>query len=294
MNLSRNKRLEQTLLTLALLTLPLAGAGCSTNPATGQKQFNLLSQSQEVSLGSEAAPQFLKEYGGPIPSPGIRQYVSEVGLKLAKVSERPSLPWEFHAVDSAQINAFALPGGKVFITRGLLSKLDSEAQLAGVLGHEIGHVTAQHIGQQMSRAAVASGVVQVIGVAASVQDETWLQVLGVGAQAGGGLYLLKFGRDQETQSDELGVRYMTTLGYNPMAQIQVMRVLKEASGGGGGMEMLQTHPLPQTRIEHLRDHIRSKYPNFRDESQMAFRKQAYQDAVLTPLAKLPPPKHTGQ
>ncbi len=294
MNQSRNKRLGRTLLTLALLALLLPGTGCSVNPATGQKQFNMLSQSEEVSLGSEAAPQFLKEYGGPIPSQAVCQYVSDIGMKLAKVSERPNLPWEFHAVDSAQINAFALPGGKVFITRGLMARLDSEAQLAGVLGHEIGHVTAQHIGQQMSRAAVASGIVQVIGVAASVKDETWLQVLGVGAQAGGGLYLLKFSRDQETQADELGVRYMTRLGYNPMAQIQVMRVLKEASGGGGGMEMLQTHPLPQSRIDHLRDLIKKDYPNFRDEGQLAFRKQAYQDAVLTPLSKLPPPRNTGQ
>ena len=227
---------------IALTTVP-GLTGCSTNPATGKKQLNALSESEERSLGAEAAPKFVEQYGGDIPSAEIQQYVSNLGHQLAAVSERPDLDWEFHAVNSSVINAFALPGGKVFITRGLMVKLGNEAQLAGVLGHEIGHVTAQHIGQQMTRAAIITGIGVGIGVAGEKTDKDWMKVLGVGTSVGGGVYMLSFGRDQETQADELGLRYMTRLGYNPIGQIQVMKVLKRAAGGGGGLEILSTHPL---------------------------------------------------
>jgi len=286
-------RLTLPILALALV-FALALPGCSTNPATGKAQFNILSESQEVSLGAEAAPDFIQGNGGEIPSASIRAYVSDLGMKLAKASERPDLPWEFFVLDSDQINAFALPGGKVFMSRGLMAKMDNEAQLAGVLGHEVGHVTAQHIGQQMSRTmAIQLGLIGV-GVAGAVSDEAWMQVLGVGTSVGGTVYLLKFGRDQESQADELGVRYMTRLGYNPIAQVQVMQILKEASGGGGGqMEMLSTHPLPQTRIERLRELIRDKYPDYKQTGKYVFGEDRFKTQVLDELAKLPPAKHPG-
>lgn len=266
--------------------------GCSTNPATGDKQLNWLSAEREKALGAEAAPQFVQEYGGDIPSPAIQQYVSDLGHKLAAVSERPDLPWEFHAVDSSVINAFALPGGKVFITRGLMQELNNEAQLAGVLGHEIGHVTAQHIGQQMTRAMIITGIGAGIGVAGEQTDNDWLTVLGVGTSVGGGIYMLSYGRDQETQSDELGVRYMTKLGYNPIGQIQVMKVLKRAGGGGGGgLEILSTHPLPDSRIKHLNDHIKKNYPDFEDPQKYRINRDRYQRQVLAVFKKLPPAKH---
>lgn len=282
-----------------LLLIPLLSLtpACTTNPATGESQFNLLSTNpqREISLGEQAAPQFLDQYGGPIPSEAIRDYVSDLGRKLAAVSERPDLPWEFHVVDSAVVNAFALPGGKVFISRGMLANMKNEAQLAGVLGHEIGHVTAQHIGQQMTRQMLLSGALVGLGVAAQASEEDWLRVLGAAGGVGGGLYLLSYGRDQESQADELGLRYMTRLGYNPVAQVQVMDILKNASGAGGGPpQWLSTHPLPQTRIRRLEDLIQERYPDYDDPRKYSFHRDRFQDQVLDRLGDLPPPQHTAQ
>jgi len=274
----------------ALLILPLPA--CSTNPATGQKQFNVLSTQEEIAIGNEAAPQFISDYGGPIPDEGIRNYVSELGHRLAALSERPDLPWEFHVVDSSVINAFALPGGKVFMSRGLMAEMTNEAQLAGVLGHEIGHVTAQHIGQQMSQRMVVSGVLIGLGVAAQASEEDWVKVLGAGAGAGGTLYLLSFGRDQEIQADTLGVRYMAKAGYNPVGQLQVMEILAKASGGGAGqLEILSTHPLPKTRISHLEKELEQSYPEFRNPDAYRFGFESFEQNILKPMSKLPPPKH---
>jgi len=278
---------------LLAVSLSLGTAGCSTNPATGEQQINFISTDRAVSLGEEAAPKFLKQYGGPIPSERVQQVVEDLGQKMAAKSERPDLPWEFNAVNSSQVNAFALPGGKIFITRGLMAKFENMAQLAGVIGHEIGHVTAEHIGQRMSRQLGINLGTALLGAAAQTSDETWLQALGIGAQAGGTLYLLSFSRDQEYQSDMLGLRYMTAIGYNPLGQLQVMRVLKQAGGGGAGIEMLSTHPLPQSRIETLKDIIREKYPNAIDEKQTGkyrFGRDEYQNQVLAELKTLPPAK----
>lgn len=274
---------------LAMLTMLPA---CTTNPATGKSSFTMgMSRDEELALGAEASPQFLQEYGGDIPSPAIVAYVNNLGQRLAAVSERPELPWEFHAVDSDVINAFALPGGKVFFTRGLLSRLTNEAQMAGVLGHEIGHVTALHVNQRIAQATALETIVAGVGTAAEVTDNAWLQVLGVGGQLGGGVYLLKFGRDHESEADELGVRYMTKLGYDPMGQVQVMQILEKASGGSGGTpEFLSTHPFPSTRIKELTEIIKQKFP---DRSQFTVREAEFKQNILVPLSKLPPAKHTG-
>jgi predicted Zn-dependent protease len=283
---------------LVLLTAALS-AGCSINPATGQRQFNLVGREQEIALGVQATPQFVKDYGGEVPAPKVRQYIVQIGMKMAKLSERPDLPWEFHVLNSPVINAFALPGGKVFITRGLVQKMSNEAQLAGVLGHEIGHVTAQHIGQRMSQQMAISGVAAGLGAAGEVSDRDWLTVLGMGAQAGGSVYLLKFGRDQESEADTLGLRYMTRAGYNPVGQIQVMRILKKeaggSGGGSGGAEWLSTHPLPETRIERLQQEVHDDYPKARAANNpYTFGKAAFDQNVLEPLKKLPPMKQSQQ
>jgi len=268
---------------------------CSTNPATGRRQLNFISSNREMALGAEASPKFLKDYGGDIPSASINRFVSDLGNRLAAVSERKELPWEFHVVDSPVLNAFALPGGKVFMSRGLLAKMTNEAQLAGVLSHEVGHVTAQHIGQQMSQAMLIQGLGVAIGIAGQNNDSEWMQVLGTGTAIGGSFYLLKFGRDQESEADLLALRYMTKLGYNPIAQIQVMKILKaesEKSGGGGrGPEWMATHPLPDTRIKRLENLIRKQYPDFEDVNKYQFHVQRFRTNILIPLSKLGPPKH---
>ena len=284
----------------ALLVTLLSAAGCVTNPATGDQSLNLLSEEQEIQIGTDAEPQFIQENGGLIPSPEIRQYVEDLGQRLAAVSERPDLPWSFNVLDSAIINAFALPGGKVFISRGLMSQMTNEAQLAGVLGHEVGHVTAQHVNARMSQQMLVQLGAVAFGVAGEATDNDVLRVLGVGTSVGGGVYLLKFGRDQETQSDELGVRYMAKLGYNPWAQVQVMEILDRAQGDGGGPEFFATHPLPQTRIDDLQQHIGKNYANaprpdrdterFGENDQFRFGTEAYQQNILRRLRELPAPQ----
>ena len=282
--------LRASLSFLLVCLLALASMGCTTNPATGKSELNALSTSQEIKLGDQSEPKFVKSYGGEIPDPEVLDYVRKLGQRLAAVSERKDLPWRFHAVDSKVINAFSLPGGKIFITRGLLERLNNQAQLAGVLGHEIGHVTAQHIGQQMTRQMIISLGISALGVAGEVSNKTWLQALGAGAQVGSGLYLLSFSRSQEEQADKLGVRYMSRLGYNPVAQVQVMKILKKASGSGG-IEMLQTHPLPQTRIDYLEKYIPQNYPGYNDPAKYRFDQDSYHQHVLDHLKRLPPAKN---
>jgi predicted Zn-dependent protease len=158
-----------------------------------------------------------------------------------------------------------------------------------VLGHEVGHVTAEHIGQRMTQALIVQGLATGVNVAAQQSDEDWLRVLGAGTQVGGGLYLLKYGRDQEYQSDKLGLRYMTRLGYNPVGQVQVMKILK-ASGSSAGMEWLSTHPLPQSRIDRLERMIRKKYPNYDKPGQFRFGRDEFHEKILDEFRKLPPAK----
>ncbi|QDU71403.1 M48 family metallopeptidase [Mucisphaera calidilacus] len=273
----------------------VVSVGCSTNPATGRAQLNILSESEEISLGREAAPGFLEQYGGSLPDEQIVAHVRQLGQQLAAVSERSQLPWEFHVVDSSVINAFALPGGKVFISRGLLERMTNEAQLAGVLGHEVGHVTAQHIGQQMTQAmGIQIGLIAAGIAIDQATDDAWLATLGlVGGELGAGMYLLKYGRDQEHQADELGLRYMTRLGYDPLGQVQVMRILKDASGGGGGIEMLSTHPLPESRIERLVEMIAERYPGS-ETSAYGFGEARFRREVLDRLEALPPARHPAK
>jgi predicted Zn-dependent protease len=280
------------LLMLIVAIAPLTA--CSTNQATGRSQLNVLSEEQEISIGEKAEPQFLEEGGGPIPDPAIQQYVSDLGHRLAALSERPDLPWEFHTLNSDMINAFALPGGKVFISRGLMAKMTNEAQLVGVLGHEVGHVTAKHINDRMARQMIVAAIVAGAGVAAQTSDDEYIRILGgTAAGAGGTLYLLSFSRGQEHESDELGIRYMVKAGYDPRGQVQVMEILNEASGGGG-VEWLQTHPLPESRIDELRDLINDQYAYTRDNPNFKLGQASFKRNVLDRLAKLPEPKDAAK
>ncbi|MCC6579990.1 MAG: M48 family metalloprotease [Phycisphaeraceae bacterium] len=274
----------------------VALTACTMNPATGRSQLNAISSSREVAMGAESAPQFLQSYGGAVPSPQVCGYVDGIGRQLAAVSERKDLPWEFHIVDSQVINAFALPGGKVFITRGLASKLTNEAQLAGVLGHECGHVTAQHIGQQMTRAMGLQIVVAGLGMTGDQTNKSWLKTVGTGLQTGGSVYLLKFGRDQESEADALGMRYMSRIGYHPQAQLQVMQILANAAGAAGrDPEWLSTHPYPETRIQRITDLLQSTYSDaIHTPGKYRFAEAEYKQQMLTALAHLPPARHTGQ
>jgi predicted Zn-dependent protease len=281
-----------TRLSLAAVFVVLPLVGCTTNEATGRSQFLPMSWEEEVQIGSEAAPEFIEQSGGQLPDEGIVQYVRDMGARLAAESEMPEIEWEFYVLDSQVINAFALPGGKVFISRGLMAKMNNEAQLAGVIGHEIGHVTARHGNERMGKALLAQGLILAAGIGGAVSDEEWLQVLGVGTAVGGQLFLLKYSRENELEADALGVRYMAKVGYNPVGQIQVMEILREASGGGGGQpEWLSTHPASDTRIAALEEIITTKYPRYNDDGAYTMGFDSFERNILQPLSQLPPASH---
>lgn len=239
---------------LALLAVPSLG-GCSTNAATGRSQFILLSADSVRQMGEEARDDVLAQNGGEVDSPELRAYVREVGLALlANVEpEYRDLDWEFLVADADILNAFALPGGKVFITTGLLSTFANEAEIAGVLGHEIGHVTARHVDERLSSALVAQVGLAVLD--ASTDSE--LVVLGSNLLTQGAL--LKFSRAQESESDRLGVRYMVAAGYDPVGMRMVLEVLRDAAAGGGTPEMLSTHPDPGRRVNDVQGLIDGPY-----------------------------------
>ncbi|RMH21687.1 MAG: peptidase M48 [Acidobacteria bacterium] len=234
---------------LAALAAALLLLGCATNPATGKRQLSLISESQEISLGRDADQQFVEQLG-LYGDEELARYVSELGQRLAARSERPHLPWTFRVVDDPVINAFALPGGFIYVTRGILAHLQSEAELAGVLGHEIGHVTARHSVNQLSKAQLA----QIGLVAGMVAAPELGQQLGSLAQTGLGLLFLKFGRDDESQADELGVRYMIRTGYPPIEMAGVFDMLDRTAAAGGSERLpnwLSTHPAPADRRQRI-------------------------------------------
>ncbi len=264
-------------------------AGCSTNPATGRSQLSFYDRDWEINIGQQAAPGMVTEFGGEVKDADLRAYVSDIGTRVSKHTEadNPSLPWTFTLLDSDVINAFALPGGKVFFSRGLAAKMTNEAQMAGVLGHEIGHVTARHTAERVSQSTLLEGAVQVAGVAAENYGGSGVAQALPALQVGSQLITLKFSRDQESEADSLGVRYMTREGYNPQAMVQVMEILKAAAGDAGN-EWTSTHPLPQTRIDRLNSELKTTYAGMQNTAQYRFDEDRFKTQFLARLAKLPP------
>ena len=232
------------------------------NPITGEKQHIDLTPQQEVAMGLQSAPQMAQEYGGLYNDNEVQQQAKAVGYKLVKQvddeAKGMSIPYQFdfHVLaDDQTVNAFALPGGQIFITVGLLNRLKSEDQLAGVLGHEIGHVIHRHSAQQMAKSDFYNGLVGAVATATS--DGTGMGG-GQIAQYVAQIQQMKFGRNDELQSDEFGVKYLIKAGYNPNAMIEVMEILAEASGGQQRDEFMSSHPSPENRIAKIKEYI-AKY-----------------------------------
>jgi len=230
------------------LALALVLAGCATNPVTGKRELSLVSEDQEVELGRQGDQAAAAEYG-LYPDTALARYVESVGQRLARVSERPDLQWHFRVLDSPVVNAFAMPGGYIFVTRGILAALNSEAQLAGVLGHEIGHVTARHSARQITQQQLA-GLGLGLGTALIGGFDRYAGM----AQQGLGLLFLKFSRADETQADELGVRYSARAGYDPREIPATYAMLRRLSQRQGGSipTFLSTHPDPGDRETRTR------------------------------------------
>jgi predicted Zn-dependent protease len=234
------------------LALTLAAAACVKNPATGERQLVLVPEGRANALGADAAKEIVQSVG-LVDHAEATAYVSRLGEAMAQKSERPELKWSFQLLDDPAVNAFALPGGHIFVTRGILAHLGSAAELAGVLGHEIGHVTGKHSVDQMSKATLAQ---LGLGIGSAVSED-FAKVAPIGA-AGMQVLFLKYGRDDEYQADELGVRYASRAGYDVREMPKVFETLKRVSkreGGGGVPEWLSTHPDPANRIERIREHI---------------------------------------
>ena len=236
-----------------LLTIVLLAA-CSTNPATGKKEFNIVSESQEISIGQSSHQQIIKQFGVYDEKPELSRMVERVGRSLAAASERPNLPWTFTVLDTPIVNAMALPGGYIYVTRGMLERINSEDELAGVLGHEIAHVTARHSAQQISRSQLAQlGMV----VGAVVAGPEVLQQYGQLAELGIGLLFQRYSRAHETQADLLGTGYMAEARYNPVGAERMLMTLQrlDKSPAQGLDRYFMSHPDPAKRVKDVRSKI---------------------------------------
>lgn len=255
--------------TLALAAaVLLASCASVTNPVTGEREMSVMDEQAEIAEGKKAHAQVLQEYG-VVPDTRLQAYVSELGLRLAEQSHRPNLPWTFTVLDSPEINAFALPGGYVYVTRGILVYLESEADLAGVIGHEIGHVTARHGAQRATRQQTAG-----IGVLAASVLGAVAEAYGFGgagdlatqaSQAAAAGYIASYSRDQELQADRLGAEYLARNRYDPKNMVDVIEVLQrqeqfaaDAARAEGkqprqGGDWLASHPSNDQRLAQIRE-----------------------------------------
>ncbi len=234
------------------------------NPVTGEKQrVGDISPDQEIALGLQAAPEMAQQFGGLDPDPRVQSTVKEVGEEIVQNSDAGKSPYrfDFHALgDRKTVNAFALPGGQIFITRALLAQLKTRGQLAGVLGHEIAHVVGRHGAEHLAKQKLTQGLVIAGGVAATDPGDPRSYRNPALIAAIGQLMNLKYGRDDELESDRLGVRFMAQSGYDPRSMIGVMEILAKA-GGRGGPEFFQSHPNPKNRIGKIKEAIQEAFPN---------------------------------
>jgi predicted Zn-dependent protease len=250
-------------------------SGCAVNPITGEEQFMLIPESQELEIGQAYAPEIEKQMGGRIPNEAVQAYIDSIGQRIARVSHRPDIHYHFAALDHKAINAFALPGGYIFVTKGMLEKLNNESELASVLAHETTHVVARHATEAMSRqigiqlllvAAVSSTNSAVAAQAADVAQ----QIIG-----------LQFSREDERQADQIGMDYMVTAGYDPNGMVETMKML-ERENETGPIDFLSSHPSPQNRITYLTGRIESRYSN---ATGLKIGTEEYRHAVLDRLPK---------
>ena len=240
----------KNLLLIALLAL-FSASGCSTNPVTGEKELLLISETQELDIGKQNYAPLRQAQGGDyVVDAGIETYVNRVGRRLAEVSDRP-LPYEFKVINNSSPNAWALPGGKIAINRGLLTELDSEAELAAVLGHEIVHAAARHSAKGIQRGLLLQGAV--FATAIATRDKGYTNLAQLGASVGAQLVNQKYGRDAERESDQYGMNYMARAGYDPQGAVQLQQAfvkLSEDRRQDWLSGLFSSHPPSQERVEN--------------------------------------------
>ena len=245
-----NKLLTKSKAGLLVLTAVFICNSCATNPVTGKRDISLVSKQQEIAMGQQADPEVINQFG-LYPNEALQRFINQKGQQMVAVSHRQDLKYEFKIVDSPVINAFAVPGGYVYFTRGIMAHFNNEAQFAGVLGHEIGHIAARHSAQQQSKTMLAQ-----IGLVVGMVVSPELAQFGDAAQQSLALLFLKFGRDDERESDQLGVEYSTKIGYDANYMADFFRTLQrqqEQSEAEPIPDFLSTHPNPADRYETVRE-----------------------------------------
>jgi predicted Zn-dependent protease len=233
------------------------------NPVTGEDQYVNITKEREIALGLNSAPEMAQQFGGLDPNPQVQQLIDEIGSSLVRrsIAAEAGYPFEFHVLaDEQTVNAFALPGGQVFITRALLDRLETEGQVAGVLAHEIVHVVARHSAERIAEAELTQGLTGAVVLASYDPDNPNSARTAQMAALIGQVVNMKFGRADELQSDRLGVEIMAAAGYDPRSLIDVMQVLA-AANSSGTPEFFSTHPNPENRIQRIQEAILDLYPN---------------------------------
>lgn len=268
-------------LSAAGLALPFGLTGCAMDPVTGKKQLMMVSEQQEVSIDQKYSPfQFSSDYG-ITRNKGINGYVSKVGKSLLPNVHRPGMPYNFQCVNAAYINAYAFPGGSIAVTRGILLEMDNEAQLASLLGHELGHVNARHSAEQMSKSQLSSLLVQGATIAAATQGSGLGRLTQQLGMLGQGLLLSRYSRDNEREADALGNQYMVQAGYSSRGFVGLMEMLDSLHKGkeNATQVLFSTHPMSSERLGSARHRMKSIY-------QGSAKKTLYKDRYMDRTASL--------
>lgn len=234
------------------------------NPITEQNQRVSLTVDEEIALGLQAAPQMAEQFGGMHPDQEAQALLDSIGERLVSSSSAGTTDYEFDfhlLADGQTINAFALPGGQIFITAGLLNELETEGEVAGVLAHEIGHVVGRHSAEQIAKSQLIRGLSGAASVAVYDPENPGSATASQMAMVVGEMVNMSYGRDHELESDRLGVRFMADAGYDPRALLRVMEVLGAASEGQRQPEFMSTHPHPENRLEAIQQAIDEEFPN---------------------------------
>lgn len=242
-----------------LVVLSIFSISCvaEIDPISGKKTYTLLSTQQEIEIGQKVVPSAINENDGLYPDREVQNYIRQLGAKIASYTPR-RVDYQFYVVNSPDINAFALPGGPVFITRGLMLKMEKESELAGVLAHELGHINARHHAKFLEKTYGMSVLIGILGIA--LQGSDYASTVMSLAQVSAGLLQLKFSRDQENEADALGVRFTYQSGYDPKGLLSMFEKFKSLERGMS-VEWLSTHPLPDTRIRNVQQMIAQQYPD---------------------------------
>lgn len=240
-----------------LIILSAFLVGCAINPVTGKKQFIIMSEGQEIEIGKQYYPIYTQASNGLFQDDELQKYVNSIGKTLAQLSHRPNLDYEFNVVNSSTVNAYALPGGKISITRGLLSRMENEAQLAAVLGHEITHVAALHTAQGYTRSVAANLLLSLGQYYLEAKGVKYREYYATAGALAANLIFLKYSRNQEREADKYGMEYMIKAGYNPEGMVQTMEILQSLRKKEPSKleAMFSSHPLPSERVEAAKARI---------------------------------------